>query len=185
VLLVEGQALPGFELVGARSGHLVIKTGNQNVALRVFERGNHLGQGNEGIGRGAAIDAGVQIRPRPHRLQFGVDHAPQPNTQRRQAGSKHLRVGDQGEVGLELLRMFAHKLRDALAAHLLLAFEKHPHVDGQAASGRLQQRFQGLQVHVHLTLVVDRAAGIKVAVALGGLKGGVSHSSSGSGGWTS
>ncbi len=47
----------------------------------------------------------------------------------------------------------------------------HAHIEGQAAVVGGEQRFQRLDVHVHLALVVDSAAGVKVAVALGRFKG--------------
>ena len=43
---------------------------------------------------------------------------------------------------------------------------------GSLPPDRLQQSFQSLQVHIHLALVVDRSAGIKVAVALRRLERG-------------
>ena len=184
-LLVKRQALPGFELVGGRRGHLVIKTRNQDVAVRVFELCDHLGQRDERIRRRAAKRSGMQIAPGSLGFQFGVDHAAQADAQSRQTRGKHRGIRDQGKVGLELLRVFAQELGNSLPSHLLFAFDQHPDIDGQASSGGLEQRLQGLHVAVHLSLVVDRAPGIEIAVAFGGLKRGEIHSSSGSGGWTS
>ena len=68
--------------------------------------------------------------------------------------------------------MFAHEPGNALPAHLLFPLEQHPHIDRQFASRGLQQCFQSLHMHVHLTLVVDRSTGIKVSVPLRRLKRG-------------
>ncbi len=59
---------------------------------------------------------------------------------------------------------------NSLPADFFFAFEKHAHVQGQLAVGG-QQRLQRLDLRPHLALVVDRAARVEVAVALGGLEG--------------
>ena len=80
--------------------------------------------------------------------------------------------------------ILGHVFRDGGAAHFLFAFHQEFHVHRQRAIHRTQG-FDGLDVHVHLALVVHRAAGVEVAVALGGLEGGVTHNSRGSAGCTS
>ena len=61
-----------------------------------------MADGDEGIGRRAAIHAGVQIGLGAAHFEFGVDHAAKADAKRRQAGRKQLGVGDQREIGLEV-----------------------------------------------------------------------------------
>ena len=61
VLFVEGQAVPGFELLGAGRNDVVVEAGDEDVAFLVLELGQHLRDGDEGIGGRAAVHAGVQI----------------------------------------------------------------------------------------------------------------------------
>ena len=67
--------------------------------------------------------------------------------------------------------MFAHKLRDSLPSNLLLALHDHAHVHRQPSAASRKQRFQGLHMHPHLSLVVHRAARVEVAIALRRLEG--------------
>ena len=103
-------------------------------------------------------------------FELGVDHAAQADAQGGQAGREQLGVGDQGEIGLQFGRLRRDVGGNSLPSHLFFALEQHAHVDGQRAGGG-QQRLQRLDMHVHLALVVDRAARVEIAVALGGLEG--------------
>ena len=66
--------------------------------------------------------------------------------------------------------LLADVLGDRFAADFFFAFENDLDVDRQLAAVALHQRFERLDFHPELALVVDRAAGIDVVVALGGLK---------------
>ena len=72
------------------------------MAVFVFEFGDDVREGDERIGRRAAVHAGVQIGLCAAHLELGVDHAAQSDAKRRQAGRKHIGVGDKREVGLEV-----------------------------------------------------------------------------------
>ncbi len=102
LLFVEGQALPGGEFLGAGRDDVVVEAGDENVAVFVFEFGDDLRQRDEGIGRRAAVHAGVQIGICAAHLELGVDHAAQADAKGRQAGREQLRVGDEREIGFEV-----------------------------------------------------------------------------------
>ena len=172
MLLVKRKMLPGAQLIRARGLYLVVEARNQDPAPSVLQLRDDMRERNERIGRRAAIHPGMKIDPGAARLDLGIDHAAQTDTKCRQLRREHLGVGYQREVGLEPVCMGAQELRKCLAAYLLLAFEDDPDVQGQLATRGRQQRLKRFQMHVHLALVVDRAAGIEVAAALGRLKGG-------------
>ena len=125
---------------------------------------------DERIGRRAAVHAGVQIGFCAAHFDLGVDHAAQADAKRGQAGRKELGVGDQGKVGLEVGGLRGNVVRNSLPSHLFFAFEQDADVERQRAV-RGQQRLERLDLRDHLALVVDRAAGVEIAVALGGLEG--------------
>ena len=56
----------------------------------------------EGIGRSAAVHAGVEIGFGAADFELGVDHAAQADAESGQAGREEFGVGDQREVGLEV-----------------------------------------------------------------------------------
>ena len=170
LLLVEGQAAPGGQFLRAGRNDVVVEAGDEDVAVLVLELGQNLRQGHEGIGRRAAVHAGVQIGLGAAHFKLGVDHAAQAHAQGGQAGRKELGIGDQGKVRLQLGRLGGDKARNSLPSHLLFAFEQDAHVERQLAVGG-QQRLQRLDLRPHLALVVHRAAGVEVAVALRRLEG--------------
>ena len=170
VLLVEGQRAPGGQFLGAGRNDAVVDAGDEDVAVVVLHFGNHLRQSDEGIGRRAAVHAGVQIGFCAAHFHFGVDHAAQADAERGQAGRKELGVADQREVGCQVGGLGGDVGSDAFAANFFLAFKQHADVDGQLA-GCGQQRLERLNLRPDLAFVIDRAAGVEIAVALGWLKG--------------
>jgi len=88
LLLVEGQAVPCGQLLGAGRNDVVVEAGDEDVAVLVLEAGEHLRQGDEGIGRRATVHSRVQIGAGAAHLQLGVDHAAQADAEGRQAGGK-------------------------------------------------------------------------------------------------
>jgi len=70
-----------------------------------------------------------------------------------------------------------------MTAGLLLAVAGEADVDRQFAG--LGEPASRAQQQVELALVVGDAAGVEVLARISGSNGGDSHSSSGSGGWTS
>ena len=170
VLLVEGQLLPCVQLCGVRRRHTVVEAGNQDPPLRVLQLRDHLRQRDKRIGRRASVHPRMQVGLRAPRLDFGVDHPPQPDAERRQLGSEHLRVGNQREIRLQPLRVVPDELRDRFSADLLLTLENHAHIERQP-TGRREQRLQGLHMDIHLPFVVHRAARVEIAVPLDRLEG--------------
>ena len=57
---------------------------------------------DEGVGRRAAVHAGVKIGFGAADFDLGVDHAAQADAEGGQAGREELGVGDKREVGLEI-----------------------------------------------------------------------------------
>src|SRR5579875_2195887 len=171
MLLIEGQRLPGGEFVWRGCLHLIVEAGNQNAAMNVLQLGDDMAERDEGVGRGAAVHAGVQIGPGSADFDFGVDHAAQADAEGGQFRGKELGVGDEREVRLEPLGIFLNECGDLLAADLFFALQQDANIDGQLAAGSSQEGFKSFDVHVHLALVINGAARVKIAVAFGGLKG--------------
>ena len=170
MLFVERKLLPGFQLVCGGSLYRIVEAGNENASRRVFELRDDLRERDKGIGRSATIHAGMQVGFRASRLELGIDHATQAHAECGQLRREQFRVGNKREVGFEAISLLANKFRDLLAAYFFFAFENYPHVDRQLAAIRFEQRFQRLDMDIHLPLVVDGAAGVQVAVALRRLK---------------
>ncbi len=77
------------------------------MAVAVLERAENLGDGLDGIGRGAAVDAGVQVVAGAFDEQLGVDHAAQADADGGQLGREHFGVADHGGIGLEARRAWS------------------------------------------------------------------------------
>jgi len=104
-------------------------------------------------------------------FDLGVDHAAQADAEGGKLGGEHLCVGNEGDVGFELVAVLADEGGDAFAADLFLAFEDDADVDGEFAVVCGEEALEGFDVHPHLALVVNGSAGVEVFVALGGLEG--------------
>ena len=130
----------------------------------------HLRQGHEWIGRSAAVHAGVQIGFCAAHFDFGVDHAAQADAESGQAGREELGVGDQGKVGLQVGRLGGDVVGNSLPADFFFAFEDDAHVERQRLLAASSDSSALTCAH-DLALVVDGAAGVEVAVALGRLEG--------------
>ncbi len=125
---------------------------------------------DEGIGRCAAVHAGVQIGVCAADFDLGVDHAAQADAERGKAGREELGVGDEREVGFEIGGLGGDVGGNSLPSHFFFAFEEDADVERQLAVVG-EQRFESLDLRPDLALVVDGAAGVEIAVALGGLEG--------------
>ena len=112
----------------------------------------------------------MQIAVRTDSFHFHVDQAAKSDAKRRESFGIELRIGDQGDVSLELGRILRDKLADGRAANLFFALDQKLEVHRELAVMHRVQRFGGLDVHVHLALVVRRSAGVDVAVVDGGFK---------------
>ncbi len=99
-----------------------------------------------------------------------IDQAAQTDAKRGKALGVELCIGDERDIGLELAGIFRDELADRRAADFFFAFDQEFEIDGQPAVDGAQS-FGGLDVHVHLALVVGGAARVDVAVADGRLEG--------------
>ena len=106
----------------------------------------------------------------PRRSIWTVDQAAQAVADRRHAALEHSRVGDHDHVGLQLVLVRADEVVEVRTADFLFALDHELHVHGQAAV-LLHVRFDRLEVHEHLPLVVGRAARVDLAVANRRLEG--------------
>ena len=175
-VFIEGEGAPGGEFGFGGGLDAVVEAGDKDPAVLVFEFGEDVGEGKEGVGGGAAEDAGVKVGAGALDFDFGVDHAAQADAEGGEVGGEHVGVGDEGDVGEKIFGVFADKGGDAFAADLFLALEDDSDVYGELAAvcgeeAGGEEGFKGLEVHPKLALVVDGAAGVEVAVALGGFKG--------------
>ncbi len=112
----------------------------------------------------------MQIARGATHVDLVVREAAQPVADRWHAPVEHRRIGNDHHVGRQLLFVTADVVVEVGAADLLLALEHDLDVDRQAAR-LLQVRFDGLEVHEDLALVVRGAARVDLAVADGGLEG--------------
>ena len=166
----ERKPLPAFHFGRGRRCHVVVDAWDLDMTLGILRLGEKLNQSVDGVGRGTAVHAGVEIARRSLRFHFHVHQAAQADAESGYAVSEQFGIGDQRHVGFQFLRMFGNVLGDRLAADFLLALNQELHIERKCAMHGLQG-FDGLDVHVHLTLVIAGATGIDVAVADGWLKG--------------
>ncbi len=125
----------------AEGQDLVVEARHGDVAVAIFQRGQHLAQRLNGIVDGAAVLAGVQIARRAGDFHLNVAQAAQRIDQAGQIGAQHVRVADHGHVGLELLAVRFDERIEAGPADLFFALDEQFHIDGQPAAG-LQERLQ-------------------------------------------
>ena len=149
----------------------VIEAGDEDVAVLILEFGDDLREGDEGIGRGAAVHAGVKVGARATGFDFGVDHAAQADAERGQVGREHFGVGDQRNVGLSWSGCSRTK-----AAIPSPPTSSSPSMRTRTLTGSLpalaaSSDFEGFDVHPDLAFVVDSAARVEIAVALRWLEG--------------
>ena len=136
MLFVEGQALPGGEFLGAGRDDVVVEAGNQDVAVFVFEAGDDLREGDEGIGRRAAVHAGVEIGFGAADFEFGVDHAAQADAEGGQAGGEEFGIGDEREVSLEIGGLGGDVVGNSLPSHFFFAFKEDADIERERFVGR-------------------------------------------------
>src|SRR3974390_732581 len=173
LLFIKRKAGPGLEFVVSGLLYGIVEAGDEDVTVGVFQLTEDLDETEDRVRSGATVHAGVQIDLGAFGFDLGVEQAAQADAERGNVGRKQLGVGDQGEVGLQLL--FAgvglHVVLDAFAADFFFALDEHADVDGQLAVAGLKQGFEGLELHPELAFVVNGAAGVDVVVALSGFEG--------------
>ena len=125
---------------------------------------------SERIGGCAAVHAGVEVGLGAADFDLGVDHAAQTDAKSGQAGSEEFGVGDEGEVGLEVGGLDA-----TYSAIPSPPTSSSPSKRTRTLRGRVllaaSKSFESFDLHPDLAFVIDGAAGVDVAVALGGLEG--------------
>src|SRR6202167_5698777 len=171
MLFVERKPLPRLQFVFSWLFSALVKAGDQNLPLSILQLVDDLNQSKQRIRRGASVHARVQIRLCADRLNLRVDKAAQTDTKSGKIGCEELRIADQRKIGLQLRFLLADVLRNRFATNFLLALKNNLDVDRQLAAMSLHQRLEGFHLHPELALVVDRAACIEIAVALGPLEG--------------
>ena len=170
LVCIEWQALPACFLGGRRGLNVVVDAGETDHALGVFDLGQQLDEAEDGVRGGAAVQARVQVARRPAGLHFQVNQPAQPDAQGWHPLGIERGVGNQRRVGPQLLRVLGHIPRDRGAPNLLFALHQELEVDGERSVDGAQ-RLDRLDMHVHLSLVVGRAARVQVAVPHGGFEG--------------
>ncbi len=160
VFFFEWQLFPRGELRFGRAFHGGIKAGDVDLAVRAFEPRQEACQLFVGVGCGAAVLTRVEIGLGSADCYFRVAET----TQRRVDGwparrdVRHVR-NDHG-IGANALRLALDQIEQNFGAVLLLTLDQEPEVDrGVGGIDRLQQAED-------LPLVVGRAAGVELAVAL-------------------
>jgi hypothetical protein len=113
----------------------------------------------------------VQVRSRALRLDLGVNKAAQADAKSRKVGSEKFGIADEGEIGFQAIAVFADELRDGFTADFFFAFKDDADIQREFAVAALEEGLEGLDLHPELAFVVYGAAGVNVAVALGGLEG--------------
>src|ERR1700704_3107558 len=106
----------------------------------------------------------MQIARRSGGFHFQIDKSAQSDAKRWNAWRVERGIGNQCDVSLELLRILSNILGDGRSADLLFAFDQKLQIDRQSSIDGTQG-LDGLDVHVHLTLIVSRTAGINAAVS--------------------
>ena len=136
----------------------------------VLSLGEEFDEAIDGVGRGSAVEAGVEVAAGSGGFDFHVNEAAETDGEGGQTGGVEGGVRDESDVGFELLRVFGDELGDGLAADLLFAFDQEFDIEGEGAA-EFAEGFDGLDVGVELALVVGRTAGVDVAVGDDRLKG--------------
>ena len=111
----------------------------------------------------------MQVALRPAQIDLEVDEAAQAVADRRDAAIEHRRIGDDDDVRRQFVLVRLDEVVEIRGADFFLPLEDDAHVDGQPAV-LLEVRFDGLEVHEDLALVVGGPARVDLAVAHGRLE---------------
>ncbi len=164
LLLVERQPLEFLALLLGERPHIVVEPWNLDAAAAILHLRQHLRQHHRGVRHRAAERSGVQVGRRAAQVDLEVHEAAQAVADRRHAAGEHRCVRDDDDVASEPALLVPDESAQVLAADLLLALDHHLDVDRQPPV-RLHVRFDGLQMHEHLALVVGSSAREEIAVA--------------------
>lgn len=158
-LLVVADTLPG-----ALAVHPLDAGG---AGLRVTQCRQGLDQGRQGVGRGSAEHAGVDLAPQAAEGDDDIDQTAQGDGRRADADGRVARVAHQESVRGELLGMLGDVLLQAAGALFLGAFRDEPDTDGEVVAECPQRG----EVHDDVALAVRGAAPVPASVAFGEREG--------------
>ena len=149
---------PWRKLGEVRGDHALVEAVQRHPAACVVHIGQKIGEHADGIARGPAIDAGMQIARRPGYGDLGERKPAQKGGDGWRVGIQLPGVADEANVGLQFLSVVIREEGEARASGLLFAFEKDGHVDRQA-SMHGKPGAASLEEGHHLPLIVGGAAG--------------------------
>ena len=132
--------------------HIIVEVRDGDFVVLVLQRGNHLAEDVDGVGDGAAENAGVQVLVGTSHLHLEVAEAAQTRGDGGRVGGNHAGVRHEDNVGFEEFLVLFAEIVQAAATDLLLPFQHELHVAGQLVG--LHQILEGLGVHKRLTFVV-------------------------------
>src|SRR5262249_44538953 len=142
---------------------------NLDPSAAVFHLRQHTGQYERRVGDRSAERAGMEVRLGPAHVELKIGEAAKAVADRWNTAVEHRGIGNDDDVRSEIAFVGSYDVVEMAAAHLFLAFDEDPYVQRQAA-GLLHVRFDRLDVHEDLALVVRRAARINLSVANAGFK---------------
>ena len=163
-LLVEWQPLPLRALLFPERPHIVVEAGDLDASATILHLREDVGEHEGWIRDRPPERPGMQVRLRASEVDLKVDEAAQAVADRRHPAIEHRRIRDDDDIRLELVLVLFDEGVEVRRADLFLAFENDLDVHGKPAV-LLQVRFDGLEVHEHLALVVGGAARVDLAVA--------------------
>ena len=169
-LLVPRDAGVGLALLVGQLADLVVEAGDGDPPVGIGQAGQHADQHVGRVLAAVAVAAGVDVLGRAGDLQLPVGDAAQAvGDGRRALVVVHVRVADDGQVGLQQVGPAGDELLHRQAAHLLVALEEEAQVERQPI-GSCQPGLRRLEVHEELALVVARAAGVDPVVLVARLE---------------
>jgi len=115
---------------------------------------------------GPAENTRVKVLHRTRDLYLIVIQAAKAVRDRGNTGPKHARVGEDQRICFQPMPIFSHEIPQIPAPGPFLTFDKYLYIDGQTTFGFLQ-RFESLQVKVHLPFVIGTTATVKMAAPNG------------------
>ena len=160
-----------FRSQSASGLHAIVEPGDLNPAVGRLQAGEDRRQGVQGVGDGPAVGSGVQVAVGALHQDLEVGQPFQPVSDRGRSRGKLAAIGNDGVVAGEPLGLLGHIGFQVCPANLFLALDDELDVHRQLARG-LEPRLGGFQMREHLAFVVGGAAGVEIAVALGGLERG-------------
>ncbi len=112
----------------------------------------------------------MQIALRAAKVDLVIREPAKPVANRGNLAREHRRIRDHHDIGSEQRFVLSDELVEVQAADLFFSLEKHLDVQRQLP-GLFHVRFDRLEVHEHLPLVVGRPARINLVLAHGGFEG--------------